>query len=102
MPRKPPVNPDADDIADEAKHGYATGTKCCWQEMQYRLAELVGSGLLDSRGIDEPARESHRHLGTTIITAPSLGTTSIMTNGPTTRLTTPTATVDGDDTRSTN
>ena len=27
MARRPPVNPDVDDIADEAKHGYATGTK---------------------------------------------------------------------------
>ena len=46
MARRPPVNPDVDAIADEAKHGYATGTKLL-AEMHYRLAELAGSGHLD-------------------------------------------------------
>lgn len=46
VPRRPMVNPDVDEIADEAKHGYATGTKLL-AEMHYRLAELAGSGQLD-------------------------------------------------------
>jgi hypothetical protein len=44
--RTPAVNPNVDDIADRAKYGYATGTKLL-AEMQYRLAELAGTGRLD-------------------------------------------------------
>ena len=46
MAERPAVNPNVDDIADRAKHGYATGTKLL-AEMQYRLAELAGTGRLD-------------------------------------------------------
>jgi hypothetical protein len=46
MPQPPPINPNVDDIADRAKHGYATGTKLL-AETQYRLAELAGTGRLD-------------------------------------------------------
>jgi hypothetical protein len=46
MQQPPPVNPDVDDVADRAKHGYATGTKLL-AETQYRLAELAGTGRLD-------------------------------------------------------
>jgi hypothetical protein len=46
MQQPPPVNPDVDDVADRAKHGYATGTKLL-AETQYRLAELAGAGQLD-------------------------------------------------------
>jgi hypothetical protein len=47
LPRRPPVNRDVHDMADRAKHGYATGTRVL-AEMQYRLAELAGSGQLDA------------------------------------------------------
>lgn len=42
----PPVNPDVNDIADRAKHAYATGTKVL-ATLQYRLGELAGTGKLD-------------------------------------------------------
>src|SRR4051812_28759726 len=42
---KPAVNPIVDDIADQAKYRYATGTKLL-AAMQYRLAELAGTGRL--------------------------------------------------------
>lgn len=45
-PARPSVNPDVHDIADSAKYGYATGTQDL-ASMQYRLAELAGTGLLD-------------------------------------------------------
>jgi hypothetical protein len=44
---RPAVNPDVHDIADRAKHRYATGTKLL-AAMQYRLAELAGTGRLDA------------------------------------------------------
>jgi len=44
--QRPPVNPNVHDIADRAKHSYAVGTKMI-AEMQYRLAELAGTGQLD-------------------------------------------------------
>lgn len=44
-PARPSVNPDVHDIADRAKYGYATGTQDL-ASMQYRLAELAGTGLL--------------------------------------------------------
>ncbi|MEV3905511.1 hypothetical protein AB0K11_24605 [Mycobacterium sp. NPDC050551] len=43
----PPVNPDAHDIADRAKHAYAVGTELL-AEAQDRLAELAGTGRLDA------------------------------------------------------
>ena len=46
MSTTPPVNPDVHDIADRAKHAYATGTQLL-AAMQYRLAELAGTGRLD-------------------------------------------------------
>lgn len=46
MSRKPPVNPDVDDIADWAKWGYATGTRLL-SAVQHRLAKLAGTGRLD-------------------------------------------------------
>jgi hypothetical protein len=46
MSRRPAVNPDLHDIADRAKHAYATGTQVL-AVMQYRLAELAGTGRLD-------------------------------------------------------
>jgi hypothetical protein len=42
----PPVNPDVNDIADQAKHWYAEGAQLL-AAMQYRLAELAGTGRLD-------------------------------------------------------
>lgn len=47
MFEKPPVNPDVDDIADRAKYGYARATLDL-AAMQYRLAELAGTGQLDA------------------------------------------------------
>ncbi|AGB26287.1 hypothetical protein Mycsm_06128 [Mycobacterium sp. JS623] len=46
MANRPAVNPNVHDIADQAKHGYATGTKLL-AETQYRLGELAGTGRLD-------------------------------------------------------
>ena len=46
MSGTPVVNPNVDDIADRAKHGYATGTKLL-AAVQYRLAELAGTRRLD-------------------------------------------------------
>jgi hypothetical protein len=42
----PAVNPNVNDIADQAKYAYATATKLL-ATMQYRLAELAGTGQLD-------------------------------------------------------
>jgi hypothetical protein len=46
MAERPAVNSNVDDIADRAKHWYATGTRLL-ADMQYRLAELAGPGRLD-------------------------------------------------------
>jgi nitrite reductase/ring-hydroxylating ferredoxin subunit len=46
MSGTPAVNPNVHEMADRAKHGYATGTKLL-AEAQYRLAELAGTGRLD-------------------------------------------------------
>jgi hypothetical protein len=46
MANRPALNPDVHDIADRAKHGYATGTKLL-AETQYRLGELADTGRLD-------------------------------------------------------
>jgi hypothetical protein len=46
MTTPPPVNPDVHNIADRAKHEYATGTRLL-ADTQYRLAELAGTGRLD-------------------------------------------------------
>lgn len=46
MSRTPAVNPDVHDIADQAKHAYATGTQVL-ADLQYRLAELAGTGRID-------------------------------------------------------
>ena len=43
---RPPVNRDVQDIADAAKYGYARCTQRL-ATMQYRLAELAGTGRLD-------------------------------------------------------
>jgi hypothetical protein len=42
----PPVNPDVHAIADRAKHGFYTASKLL-ADVQYRLAELAGTGQLD-------------------------------------------------------
>jgi hypothetical protein len=55
MPQPPPINPDINDIADRAKHGYALGTRLL-AAVQYRLATLAGTGRLDS---DESMRLQH-------------------------------------------
>lgn len=47
MFEKPSVNPDVDDIADRAKHAYAKSTQLL-AALQYRLAELAGTGQLDA------------------------------------------------------
>jgi len=46
MAEKPAANPNVDDIADRAKHGYANATQVL-AATQYRLAELAGTGRLD-------------------------------------------------------
>jgi len=46
MPKQPPINPDINDIADRAKHAYATGSQLL-AATQYRIAELAASGRLD-------------------------------------------------------
>jgi hypothetical protein len=46
MAERPAVNPNVNDMADRAKHGYATGTQML-AALQYRLAELAGTGQLD-------------------------------------------------------
>ena len=46
MSRTPAVNFNVHDIADRAKHGYATGTMLP-AALQYRLAELAGTGQLN-------------------------------------------------------
>jgi hypothetical protein len=46
MAERPAVNPLVNDIADRAKHRYATGTQML-AALQYRLAELAGTGQLD-------------------------------------------------------
>jgi hypothetical protein len=45
MAERPAVNPNVHDIADRAKHCYATGTKLL-ADTQYRLGELAGMGRL--------------------------------------------------------
>ena len=55
MANRPAVNPDVHDIADRAKHRYAIGAKLL-AAMQYRLAELAGTGRLDA---DESIRLQH-------------------------------------------
>ncbi|MCB0935403.1 MAG: hypothetical protein KDB55_05225 [Mycobacterium sp.] len=47
MFEKPPTNPDRDAIADRAKHEYAQATLKL-AAVQYRLAELAGTGHLDA------------------------------------------------------
>jgi hypothetical protein len=49
------LNPDVNDIADRAKHGYAVGARLL-AGVQYRLATLAGTGRLDS---DESMRLQH-------------------------------------------
>jgi hypothetical protein len=46
MAQRPAVNPNVDDIADRAKHGYALGTRLL-AAAQYRLAQLAGTGRLE-------------------------------------------------------
>src|SRR6478752_9667770 len=46
MAEQPAANPNVDDIADRAKHGYANATQVL-AATQYRLAELAGTGRLD-------------------------------------------------------
>jgi hypothetical protein len=46
MAERPAVNPDVNDIADRAKHGYAIGARLL-AAVQYRLAQLAGTGRLD-------------------------------------------------------
>ena len=55
MPQPPPLNPDVNDIADRAKHGYALGTRLL-AAAQYRLATLAGTGRLEP---DESMRLQH-------------------------------------------
>jgi hypothetical protein len=47
MSAPPPVNPNVDNIADRAKHGYAAAMRLL-AALQYRLAELAGTGRLDA------------------------------------------------------
>jgi hypothetical protein len=44
--KPPPVNPNVNEIADEAKYRFAVATRAL-SETQYRLAELAGLGSLD-------------------------------------------------------
>jgi hypothetical protein len=46
MSRKPPINPDVDEIADWAKWGYATGTRLI-SALILHLAKLAGTGRID-------------------------------------------------------
>src|SRR5260370_19474944 len=46
METGPGVSPNVHDIADRAKHGYATGTQVL-AALQYRLGELAGTGQID-------------------------------------------------------
>jgi hypothetical protein len=46
MTAPPPVNSDVHDIADRAKHAYASATQLL-AATQYRLAELAGTSRLD-------------------------------------------------------
>jgi hypothetical protein len=48
MDTPPPVNPDSHKIADWAKYHYATGSQKL-ANIQYRLAELAGTGQLDPK-----------------------------------------------------
>jgi hypothetical protein len=47
MSTPPPVNPNVHDIADRAKYGYAAAAQRL-AAVQYRLAELAGTGRLDA------------------------------------------------------
>jgi len=55
MTERPPVNPDLDAIADQAKYRFATATEEL-ATLQYRLGELAGTGRLDP---DESSRLQH-------------------------------------------
>ena len=55
MANRPAVNPNVDNIADRAKHGYALGARLL-AAVQYRLATLAGTGRLDP---DESMRLQH-------------------------------------------
>lgn len=46
MTERPPLNPDIDTIADQAKYRFATATEKL-ANLQYRLGELAGTGRLD-------------------------------------------------------
>jgi hypothetical protein len=46
MELPPPVNPDVNSIANQAKHSYAEGSQLL-AAIQYRLGELAGTGQLD-------------------------------------------------------
>ena len=54
--QRPAINPAPDNIADQAKYHYAAGTQML-AAMQYRLAELAGTGKLDP---DESKDLQHR------------------------------------------
>jgi hypothetical protein len=53
----PPINPDPQDVANEVKYGFAVLTKRI-ADMQYRLADLAGRGLMDP----EQSMDLQRHL----------------------------------------
>jgi hypothetical protein len=59
MSRTPAVNPNVHDIADRAKHEYATGTQVL-AALHYRLAELAGTGRIDPDESKSLQRELHR------------------------------------------
>lgn len=50
--KRPPANPDINDVADSAKRGYAVGTLHL-AAMAYRCAELAGTGRLDPDAVSE-------------------------------------------------
>ncbi len=55
MPQSPLINPDVNDIADRAKHGYAVGARLL-AAVQHRLAQLAGTARPD---LDESMRLQH-------------------------------------------
>ena len=59
MTTPPPVNPDVHEIADQAKYAYATMTKLL-ADMGHRLAELAGTGKLDTEAVWELHHMLHR------------------------------------------